>query len=129
MLSDAQIEEAIAQAPEQLDSNPISHEGLRVAFEWLDAQSTIKTPSKKSRPLKHIIKKWGGCYVSQTDVELAAWLHPAQEGTYSKFNIASKLTRPSAQRLEKLGRMDAEKNWPVWPDTGDAYEYSVQEEI
>lgn len=72
MLSDAQIEEAIAKAPRQLDDSPISPEGIRVAYEWLDAQNMIKSPSTKPRPLKHIIEKWGGCYVSQSDVELAA---------------------------------------------------------
>lgn len=127
MLSNSQIKKAIANAPRQLAGNPVSPDGIRVAYEWLDAQRTIATPLSKSRPLKHIIEKWGGCYVSQTDVELAAWLHPSLIGTYSKFNISSKLTRPSARRLEQLGKIDAQKSWPNWPETGEAYQYSSQE--
>lgn len=127
MLSKVQIDEAISQAPRQLENQPISHDGMRAAYEWLDAQQTIKQPSTKPRPLKHIIEKWAGCYVSQSDVEIAAWIHPEMDGSYSKFNISSKLTRPAAERLEKLGRKDAVQNWPTWPETGEAYEYTVQE--
>jgi hypothetical protein len=41
----------------------------------------------------------GGRYVSQSDVEVAAELHPAIKGEYPHFNISSRLTRPSDARL------------------------------
>jgi hypothetical protein len=49
---------------------------IRIAYEWLDAQTKTKDVTKKGRPLKHIIEKWGGRYVSQDDVEVAAQMHP-----------------------------------------------------
>ena len=72
---------------------------IRIAYEWLDAQKKIKGTTHRSFALKHIIEKWGGRYVSQSDVEIAAHLHPDVIGTYPMFNISSRLTRPNDRRL------------------------------
>jgi hypothetical protein len=63
---------------------------------------TTKGVTRRSRPLKHFIEKWGGRYVSQSDVEVAAELHPKIKGTYPYFNISARLTRPSDARLNNI---------------------------
>ena len=76
---------------------------IRIAYEWLDAQATTKGITKQARPLKHIIEKWGGRYVSQSDVEVAAALHPRIRGTYPSLNISRRLVLPSDARLTDIG--------------------------
>jgi len=76
---------------------------IRMAYEWLDAQMTIATPNRKLRPLKHIIEKWAGRYISQSDVEVAASMHPRISGTYPIFNLSARLVLPSDQRLKDIG--------------------------
>lgn len=76
---------------------------IRIAYEWLDAQTTIKGKMRKTLPIKHIIEKWAGRYVSQSDVEVAAELHPRITGTYPDFNLSARLTRPLSSRLENIG--------------------------
>ena len=73
-----------------------------MAYEWLDAQKKTKNPTTKARPLKHIIEKWAGRYVSTTDVDVAAFLHPKIHGIYPHFNISARLTEPSVSRLEGI---------------------------
>lgn len=62
---------------------------IRMAYEWLDAQKKTKSSTKQTNPLKHIIEKWSGRYVSQSDVEVAAFMHPEIHGTYPYFNISA----------------------------------------
>jgi hypothetical protein len=76
---------------------------IRIAYEWLDAQTITKGFTRKTRPIKHVIERWGGRYVSQSDVEVAAELHPQIEGKYPHFNISSRLTLPSDTRLTNIG--------------------------
>ena len=76
---------------------------IRMAYAWLDAQTTIATINRKFRPLKHIIEKWAGRYVSQSDVEVAAAMHPRIRGTYPFFNLSSRLVLPSDRRLKGIG--------------------------
>lgn len=76
---------------------------IRMAYEWLDAQNVRATPSGKSRPLKHIIEKWAGRYVSQSDVEVAASMHPRIRGKYPDFNLSARLVLPSDKRLNGIG--------------------------
>ncbi|HVJ03301.1 MAG TPA: hypothetical protein VM662_14045 [Sphingomonas sp.] len=76
---------------------------IRLAYEWLDAQKTIATSNGKFRPLKHIIEKWAGRYVSQSDVEVAAAMHPRIRGKYPDFNLSARLVLPSDKRLEGIG--------------------------
>lgn len=78
---------------------------IRMAYEWLDAQVKTAAPNKrKMRPLKHIIERWAGRYVSTTDVDVAAYLHPGITGEYPHFNISSRLVRPNQRRLAELGQ-------------------------
>jgi len=128
VLTDAQIEAAKAKEASLIAGQPASDLVIMAAFEGLDAQPRIKSPSSKSRPLKHIIENWAGCYVSMADVKIAAWLHPDITGEYPRFNIAFSMTRPSAARLQNIGQGDAHERWPEWPQTGEAYEYSTKEE-
>lgn len=76
---------------------------IRMAYEWFDAQNVRATPSGKSRPLKHIIEEWAGRYVSQSDVEVAATMHPRIRGKYPDFNLSARLVLPSDKRLEGIG--------------------------
>ena len=77
---------------------------IRMAYEWLDAQVKIKGFCRHRFPLKHLIERWAGRYVSQSDVEVAALLHPAIRGDYPCFNISSRLTEPSTKRLSGVGK-------------------------
>jgi len=88
-----------------LHPNEVFHEHndcIRLAYEWLDAQKTRSTPSGQSQPLKHIIEKWAGRYVSQSDVEVAATLHPRISGKYPDFNLSKQLIYPSERRLAAI---------------------------
>ena len=76
---------------------------IRMAYEWLDAQNVRATPPKESRDLKHIIEKWAGRYISETDVEVAAAMHPRIRGKYPNFNLSTRLVLPSDRRLEGIG--------------------------
>lgn len=77
---------------------------IRMAYEWLDAQPKLKTPNKRQHlALKHIIERWGGRYVSTTDVDVAAQMHPDIIGEYPYFNLSSKLVWPNERRLETIG--------------------------
>ena len=106
MLSDREIEAAKLRTKYSLNEGP-HHEHsdcIRIAYEWLDAQIKLKGTTKKAYPLKHIIEKWAGRYVSRTDVDVAAELHPEIKGKYPYFNISSKLTRPNIKRLEGIAQ-------------------------
>ncbi len=105
MLSDTDIEAGKKRTKYSLRGDP-HHEHndcIRIAYEWLDAQVKTKERSNKKHDLKHIIEQWGGRYVSQADVDVAAELHPEIRGKYPYFNISSRLTRPSKSRLEGIG--------------------------
>ena len=111
MLSDAQIKDGKSKAPLQLDGHFEHNDCIRMAYEWLDAQVKTKNRRMTHNPIKHIIEKWGGRYVSTSDVEVAAWLHPDIIGTYPNFNISSRLTLPSVVRLSGIG--EAGKHNPI----------------
>lgn len=109
--------EAIAAAKRETHygtRDDIHHESddcIRIAYQWLDAQTKIQGPTKKSRPLKHIIEAWGGRYVSQSDVEVAAHIHPEIFGSYPHFNIASRLIEPSATRLDDIAEANTQSGY------------------
>ncbi|MDQ0316387.1 hypothetical protein J2S73_002844 [Amorphus orientalis] len=110
MLTDKAIEKA--KTTVRYSIGDVLHEHndcVRIAYEWLDAQTKLKSANRKFRPLKHIIENWGGRYVSQTDVDLAAHLHPDIFGSYPYYNISSKLTRPSARRLSSIGEAGTQR--------------------
>lgn len=102
MLTDQEIQLAInkiSKNPNNLHEHP---DCVRIAYAWLDAQKKIQTSCRQSYPIKHYIEKWAGRYVSQDDVELAAYLHPEISGKYPNFNISSKLTEPRRSRLKDV---------------------------
>lgn len=111
MLSDEQIENGKNKAPLQLQGHFEHNDCIRMAYEWLDAQAKTKSRRMTYNALKHIIEKWSGRYVSQSDVEVAAWLHPDIIGSYPNFNISSRLTFPSVDRLSGID--EAGKHNPI----------------
>lgn len=90
---------------------------IRIAYEWLDAQVKTKGKTKAARPLKHIIESWANRYVSQSDVEVAAELHPEIHGQYPYFNISARLTKPSTRRLEGIGEAGAHDSYRRYKDS------------
>jgi len=68
------------------------------------ARCTKKTKGimKKAYPLKHLIERWAGRYVSKDDVIVAAYIHPKISGKYPLFNIDSRLVEPSRKRLQNI---------------------------
>lgn len=119
MLTDAQIEKAFKVLAKK-DAHYEHPDCVRIAYEWLDAQKKLKHPRQHSAPLKHIIESWGGRYVSQSDVEVAAYLHKDIIGEYSRYNISARLVRPSLERLEGIG--EALTHGPSECYTDDTYQ-------
>lgn len=105
MITSQQIEEAKRATIYSSESQNHGHDDcIRIAYEWLDAQYKTTQPNRRStRPLKHMIERWAGRYVSMSDVEVAATLHPAIHGEYPWFNISSRTVRPNLRRLEGIG--------------------------
>lgn len=100
MLTDEEIERAKRETKYGIEMPLHEHpDCIRIAYEWLDAQKKTKGLTTRTLALKHIIEKWGGRYVSSSDVEVAAQLHPDIKGTYPHFNISARLTEPSKDRL------------------------------
>ncbi len=88
-----------------------SDDCVRIAYEWLDAQVRTRKTRYLASPLKHYIEAWAGRYVSQPDVELAAYLHPAIRGRYPFFNISLRLTEPHQRRLEGIEEAGKHPNY------------------
>ena len=112
ILTDEQIEEAKKwtkySTAEQLHQH---NDCIRIAYEWLDAQDTIVSKQTSAFALKHLIEKWGGRYVSQSDVEVAAYMHPQIKGVYPYYNISARLTLPADDRLEGIGEAFTHSNY------------------
>lgn len=115
VLSDAQIDQAKAEVAElrkKLVLGPkreVLHEHndcIRIAYQWLDAQyeadGVLTFAYPDPRPIKHLIEQWGGRYVSQSDVEVAAHLHPNKSGLYPEFNLKKHLIEPTLDRLKGI---------------------------
>ena len=121
MITSQQIEAAKRATTYSLESQNHGHDdSIRIAYEWLDAQHKTKQPNRRStRPLKHMIERWSGRYVSMSDVEVAATLHPAIYGEYPWFNISSRTVRPSQRRLEGIGEAGAHPSYAVESDQDD----------
>ena len=47
-------------------------------------------------------------YVSRSDVEVAATLHPKIIGEYPFYNISARLTEPSTGRLMNISKVDSQ---------------------
>ena len=111
MLTDEKISSAIATVSTSDNALHEHPDCVRIAYEWLDAQKKIKNPSRTSRSLKHHIERWGGRYVSQDDVTVAAFLHPEIKGNYPFFNISSNLTYPNKLRLQLIPQAMTHKTY------------------
>lgn len=103
MLVDAEIQAAKARTTYTETPLHEHNDCIRMAYEWLDAQKILKVGRRKYMPLKHIIEKWAGRYVSQTDVEVAATMHPRITGRYPNFNLSARLVLPNDRRLLGIG--------------------------
>jgi hypothetical protein len=101
VLSDADIAAAYRRTRLSLGMYHEHPDCVRIAYEWLDAQVTVKKPRTDMwRPqTKHHVENWGKCYVSTSDVEVAAELHPRICGDYPAFNLSKRLTHPKGPRL------------------------------
>ncbi|MGV1099148.1 hypothetical protein ACUUL3_07000 [Thiovibrio sp. JS02] len=123
--------EQIAKAKKEVvlkDEAPHAHdECIRIAYEWLDAQKKTKKSSSISRPLKHLIENWAGRYISQSDVEIAAHLHPDIFGKYSRYNISSRLTEPSLDRLKHIENIGAPLTQEGYREFHRPDDYKLQE--
>jgi hypothetical protein len=103
MITDEQIEQDKSETQYRTTKNLHEHAYcIQMAYEWLDAQRKIKGPMRRPMPLKHIIEKWCGRYVSSSDVSVAAQLHPEINGIYPYFNLSSLLIDPSIERLANI---------------------------
>jgi hypothetical protein len=111
MITDIQIEQAIRNIRKDADAYHEHNDCVRIAYQWLDAQVKIKNPCSRFYPVKHLIEKWAGRYVSTSDVKIAAYLHPDITGNYPTFNISSRLTEPSLSRLEGLAQAFTQPNY------------------
>lgn len=127
MLSDKEIE--IAKSGTKYSSKPPLHQHndcIRIAYEWLDAQAKIGSPTKAANPLKHLIERWAGRYVSTNDVEVAACLHPDISGNYPHYNISARLTEPSTDRLSNISESGKQASYN---ESHDPTAYQTKESI
>lgn len=113
MLTAEQIAEAKRSAPygggEQLHEHD---DCVRIAYEWLDAQARNRTRTPPYYlPLKHVIEAWGGRYISEADVVVAAHLHPDIIGTYPTFNLSKRLVLPEFDRLDGIAQANTMSNY------------------
>lgn len=110
-LSDEQIEQAKREVQYQFKSPLHEHNDcIRMAYHWLDAQPRLKT-IRLVYPIKSLVERWCGRYVSLSDVEVAAHLHPEIKGQYPYFNISKLLTEPSLERLEGIQQAFKHSNY------------------
>ena len=101
-LSDEAIKLAKTKAGFDFPNPDESNDCVRIAYEWLDAQTKVRTVTRRSLALKHIIESWAGRYVSQYDVEVAAQMHPKIIGKYPRYNLSARLTEPAKFRLDGI---------------------------
>ena len=77
---------------------------IRMAYEWLDAQRTIKR--QRMGDWKHLVEYWCGRHISDADIEIAALLHPSiQVRIYRRMtilNVSMRLVLPRGDRLRGI---------------------------
>lgn len=127
MLTDEQIKAAIAELFSD-DYQPEHYDCVRIAYEWLDAQYLLHRNGIMWTPLKGIIERWGGRYVSSKDVCIAASIHPDVFGEYPKFNLPMNLTFPSKGRLSGIKSAGTQTNYDSAYDIKDGV-YARFEEL
>jgi len=109
-LTDAQIMREIEKLPPNLHY-AVTPDMVRIAFEWLDAQTKLKWPNPRPKVSKHTIEQWGGRYVSEPAVNIAATLHSEIRGDYPYYNISSRLIRPHTRRLSQIAEAGIHPNY------------------
>lgn len=104
--------EAAKKKTKYSDDDLIHHEHddcILIAYEWLDAQDKLKTKTRRPFNSKHWIESWAGRYVSSSDVEVAATMHPDVKGKPPSYNISGRLIEPSTSRLNHIGEAQAQQ--------------------
>jgi len=104
MLTDKQIEDAKAKTKYSIPAHHEHNDCIRFAYEWLDAQRTIQGKTNCHFAIKQLVQHWAGCYVSTSDLEVAAEMHPQLRGKFPYFNLSSKLVFPSRERISMLSQ-------------------------
>lgn len=104
MLTDVEIEDGKKRTRYSLPAHHEHADCIRFVYEWLDAQSTVRGKAKGQIAIKLLVEQWAGRYVSTSDVEVAAEMHPRILGSYPNFNLSSKLVSPSKDRISMLGQ-------------------------
>ena len=103
IITDEQIKDAKASTPYSLEPHHMNDDdSIRAAYNWLDAQPKLRGLTTKPLAIKHIIERWAGFYVSLTDVEVAAHMHPDIYGSYPVYNIHCNFVHPLDCRLVGL---------------------------
>lgn len=91
MLSNVDIEIAKRRTIYKTSPQHEHPDCIRLAYEWLDAQTKLTGAPVTWRPIKHLIERWAGRYVHRTDVEVAATMHSAIRGQYPNYSISMRL--------------------------------------
>lgn len=133
-MTDDQIAQACAEMEETLRGQAMTpfHEHpdcVRIAWQWLDAQKKLtRRFSGYGRPIKHLIERWAGRYVSECDVAVAAHMHPDVFGTYQgNFNLPARLIIPCLDRLDGIGQAMTQPNYLEDAEWRDREFYSGRE--
>lgn len=92
---------------------------VRIAYQWFDAQNTRSNSTRHHHFRKELIKEWAGRYVSNADLEVAAFLHPRMAGAYPSFNLSKRLINPCKSRLGGIGEAFTQNYFR--PQSCDAY--------
>lgn len=100
--TDAEIEAAKQRTRYSLTAAHENSDSIRIAFQWFDAQDTVRGRGDDSLNLKCQIEGWGGFYVPRASVEIAAELHPRIRGTYPGFNLSARRVVPLSSRLDGI---------------------------
>jgi hypothetical protein len=85
-----------------LKTSCLEEDAILIAYEWLDAQEKIRSINENNIALKHQIENWASRYVSASDVEVAAALHPNIIGSYQFYNISKKYILPNKNRIKHI---------------------------
>lgn len=97
---------------------------VRIAYEWLSAQKIVKSLQIPTYPLKHIIESWGGRYVSECDLDVAAHILGVPL-VNRRIAISKRITLPCHSRLEHIG--EAKTQWYSIRDAPRTYKlYEIQ---
>jgi len=108
MLTAKQIKDAKENLVLKFPAHYEHDDCIRIAYEWLDAQKKTKNPRNVPHDLKHLITRWASRYVSRSDVEVAAYMHPDIIGDYPYYNISSRLTEPNIKRLVNIDQSNSQ---------------------